>query len=639
MRTACLLLLLVMSGVGSVHAADCPDWSPEQARQELAALHDRLDGWNHAYRVDGHSSVSDAVYDQAERQLATWSRCFPEQAPASLVHLGDAGGRVGSPAAQTGLAKLPDAAAVEAWMRARGNRDLWVQPKADGVAVTLLYEHGRLRQVVSRGDGLRGSDWTALAQAIDAIPKQLPQAPARVVLQGELVWRLPGHVQAEDGGVNARSAVAGALARNTLDAATAAKIGLFVWDWPSGPADMPARLAGLAAMGFADSAALAQPVASLDEVKRWREQWYRQALPFAADGTVLRQGHRPSADTWQARPPDWAVAWKYPAASALAEVRAVNFTIGRSGRITPVLELAPVQLDDHRVQRVNVGSFKRWQALDIRPGDQVEVALAGLTIPRLQAVAWKYPAASALAEVRAVDFTVGRSGRITPVLELAPVQLDDHRVQRVSVGSFKRWQALDIRPGDQVEVALAGLTIPRLQSVAWRAAQRAAVDAPDPARYGPLSCWQATPGCEQQFQARLAWLGGKQGLRLPGVSVGTWQALTDAGVVRGLLDWLTLTPTQLAAVPGLGASRSAALAQAFADARGRPFGDWLHALGAPDDAADAGEDWAALAALGEGDWRARGASAAHARQLTAFFAHLEVQALAGQLRTAGVQGF
>ncbi|MEY2168460.1 MULTISPECIES: NAD-dependent DNA ligase LigB [unclassified Rhodanobacter] len=560
MRTACLLLLLVMSGAGLVHAADCPDWSPEQARRELAALHDRLDGWNHAYRVDGHSSVSDAVYDQAEQQLATWSRCFPEQAPAPLAHLGDAGGRVGSPVAQTGLAKLPDAAAVEAWMRARGNRDLWVQPKADGVAVTLLYEHGRLRQAVSRGDGLHGSDWTALAQAIDAIPKQLLQAPARVVLQGELVWRLPGHVQAKDGGVNARSAVAGALARNTLDAATAAKIGLFVWDWPSGPADMPARLAGLATMGFADSAALAQPVASLDEARRWREQWYRQALPFAADGTVLRQGHRPSADTWQARPPDWAVAWKYPAASALAEVRAVNFTIGRSGRITPVLELAPVQLDDHRVQRV-------------------------------------------------------------------------------SVGSFKRWQALDIRPGDQVEVALAGLTIPRLQSVAWRAAQRAAVDAPDLARYGPLSCWQATPGCEQQFQARLAWLGGKQGLRLPGVSVGTWQALADAGVVRGLLDWLTLTPTQLAAVPGLGASRSAALAQAFADARGRPFGDWLHALGAPDDAADAGEDWATLAALGEGDWRARGASAARARQLAVFFAHPEVQALAGQLRTAGVQGF
>jgi len=551
---------IALSIAGVTRAADCPDWSPARARQELAALHDRLDGWNHAYRVEDQSPVSDAVYDQAMQRLAAWRRCFPAQAPAPLAHLADAGGRIRSPVAQTGLAKLPDAAAVGAWMHAHGDRDLWVQPKADGVAVTLLYVDGQLRQASSRGDGLHGSDWTALAQRIDAIPKRLPHAPARVVLQGELYWRLPGHVQADDGGANARSAVAGALARDTLDADSAAQIGLFVWDWPSGPADMPSRLAGLAVMGLADSVTYTRPVATLDDVKQWREQWYRHAMPFAADGTVLRQGHRPPAATWQAAPPDWAVAWKYPAASALAEVRAV-------------------------------------------------------------------------------DFTVGRSGRITPVLELDPVQLDDHRVQRVSVGSLKRWQQLDIRPGDQVEVALAGLTIPRLQSVAWRAAQRAAVDAPDLARYGPLSCWQATPGCEQQFQARLAWLGGKQGLRLPGVSVGTWQALADAGVVRGLLDWLTLTPTQLAAVPGLGASRSAALAQAFADARGRPFGDWLHALGAPDDAADAGEDWATLAALGEGDWRARGASAARARQLAVFFAHPEVQALAGQLRTAGVQGF
>ncbi|HEX8778211.1 MAG TPA: DNA ligase B, partial [Rhodanobacter sp.] len=189
MRMACPLLLLAMSGAGLVHAADCPDWPPGQARRELTDLHDRLESWNHAYRVDGRSPVSDAVYDQAEQQLAAWRQCFPEQAPAPLAHLGDAGGRSRSPVAQTGLAKLQGAAAVEAWMRARGNRDLWVQPKADGVAVTLLYEHGRLRRAVSRGDGVQGSDWTALAQSIAAIPGHLANAPARVVLQGELVWR------------------------------------------------------------------------------------------------------------------------------------------------------------------------------------------------------------------------------------------------------------------------------------------------------------------------------------------------------------------------------------------------------------------------------------------------------------------
>jgi DNA ligase (NAD+) len=546
---------------GNALAADCPGWSATQAKLELSALHDRLDGWNHAYRVTGQSPVDDAVYDQALQQFKRWRGCFPAQAPAELAHLADASGSVLSPVAQTGLAKLPDAASVAAWMRERGNRDLWVQPKADGVAVTLLYLDGHLQLAASRGDGLHGSDWTALAQRIDAIPKHLPHAPARVVLQGELYWRLPGHVQADDGGANARSAVAGALARDTLDTDTATQIGLFVWDWPSGPADMPARVAGLQAMGLADSAAYIRPVRTLDDVQQRREQWYRHGMPFAADGTVIRQGHRPAASTWRAAPPAWAVAWKYPAASALAEVRAV-------------------------------------------------------------------------------DFTVGRSGRITPVLELVPVQLDDHRVQRVSVGSLARWKQLDIRPGDQVEVVLAGLTIPRLQSVAWRTQERAAVNPPDPLAHDRGSCWQASPGCEQQFRARLLWLGGKQGLQMDGLGADTWQALIDAGLIHRLLDWMDLTPTQLSAVPGLGGTRGAALAKVFADARDRPFIRWLHALGMP--AGDLGRlpGWTALSVRGAADWQALdGIAAGRANQLVAFFSQPEVRAMAGRLHAAGVQGF
>lgn len=144
-----------------VHAQDCPAWSPVQARAELVSLHDRVDGWNRAYRAGGESPVDDAVYDQALQRYVQVSRCFPAQAPPALAHLANASGSVLSPAVQTGLAKLPDGAALAAWMQARGNRDLWVQPKADGVAVTLLYIDGRLIQATSRGDGLRGSDWTA----------------------------------------------------------------------------------------------------------------------------------------------------------------------------------------------------------------------------------------------------------------------------------------------------------------------------------------------------------------------------------------------------------------------------------------------------------------------------------------------
>ncbi|MCE5233233.1 MAG: NAD-dependent DNA ligase LigB [Mizugakiibacter sp.] len=544
----------------STAAADCPRWPPAQARVEMQALHDRLDAWNHAYRVEGRSPVDDAVYDQALARLAQWRACFPAQAPTVPAPLADASGNVRAPVVQTGLAKLPDAAALAAWMRARDTTDLWVQPKADGVAVTLLYVDGELRQAVSRGDGIHGSDWTAQAQRIGAIPKRLPHAPPRVVLQGELVWRLPGHVQARDGGAGARAAVAGALARDALDAATAARIGLFVWDWPSGPDTMRERLAGLAAMGFADSVAYTQPAPDLDAVRRWREAWYRRAMPFAADGTVVRQGRRPPARDWRAAPPAWAVAWKYPPAQALAEVRAV-------------------------------------------------------------------------------EFTVGRSGRITPVLQLEPVQLDDRRIARVGVGSLRRWRRLDIRPGDQVEIALAGLTIPRLQGVVWRAQRRVAVTPPDPRAHDALSCWRIAPGCERQFLARLVWLGGKRGLAIDGLGADGWQALVDAGRIRALLDWMTLTPAGLARVPGLGTARAATLARAFADARRRPFAVWLRALGVQDDAAAAAPDWATASARDADDWRAAGIGFARARRLVAFFRQPEVRALATQLRGAGVAGF
>ncbi|MEO7073093.1 MAG: NAD-dependent DNA ligase LigB [Rhodanobacter sp.] len=556
-----LLMVALFAATGAARSSDCPPWMPTQARQELIALTARVDAWNHAYRVQGQSPVDDAVYDQALRQLSRWRACFPEQAPPMPAHLGDAGGATRAPVVQTGLDKVPDAAALGQWMRVRGNTDLWVQPKADGVAVTLLYVNGRLRQAVSRGDGLRGSDWTAKATRIAAIPQRLTHAPPRVVLQGELYWRLPDHVQARDGGANARSAVAGALARSTLDAATAQRIGLFVWDWPDGSADIAQRLAGLRRMGLQDSASLTQPVSSVAEVQRWRERWYRHALPFAADGTVVRQGHRPPARSWRAQPPAWAVAWKYPAASALAQVRAVTFT-------------------------------------------------------------------------------VGRSGRITPVLELRPVQLDDHRVQRVSVGSLRRWQQMDIRPGDQVEVVLAGLTVPRLQSVAWRAERRVAVTAPDQRAHHAWSCWQATAGCEQQFLARLQWLGGKQGLQLDGVSRDTWQALIDAGAVRDLLDWMDLTQQRLSQIPQLTPARARLLAQAVAVARQRPPVQWLMALGAPAEVKLGADDWRTLSARSVTQWqRIDGVTAASASRVAKFLSHPLVRAQAARLHAAKVQGF
>jgi DNA ligase (NAD+) len=541
-----------------VHAA-CPDRRVEQVKPELDAWRKQLNEWNRVYRAEGRSPIDDEVYDQVLQRYETLRECFPGLANKP-EQSGDTGGARAA-VAQTGLQKLADIDAVAVWMQARDKGDLWVQPKADGVALTLLYIDGELHSAISRGDGIRGSDWTQQVKRMATVPARLKQAPARVVLQGELIWRLPAHTQASAGGVGARAKVAGALARGDMDVDTAARIELFVWDWPDGPAEMQARLRGLAAMGFGDSAALTQRVRTPQDVAKWREHWYRTALPFATDGIVIRQGHRPLASTWTAAPPAWAVAWKYPPAKVVATVTGV-------------------------------------------------------------------------------DFRQGRSGRVDAVLQLEPIALDDRTVRRVLLGSLSRWKALDVRPGDQVAVTLAGLTIPRFDGVVVRAPQRIDVPMPPPRQHDALACWEPVVGCEKQFLARLMWLSGKQGVTIDGMGERNWQTLIDAGLVHGLLDWMSLTSSQLRAVPGIGRARAAAWVDAFERAKRRDFAIWLRALGMPP-AGDIGlANWRAGAAMAEQAWQQYpGVGQVRARQLKAFFAHPQVQLLAEQLHEAAVDGF
>ncbi|WP_254275985.1 NAD-dependent DNA ligase LigB [Halomonas sp. 3H] len=550
---ALLLLSLLLPPPALADACPAP-LSPEA----IHTLVERLAEWDDAYYRRGESLVSDDVYDQARERLARWRRCHPGRVPA-LPPPGHPGGDVAHPVPQTGLAKLADEGAVSRWLARRS--DAWLQPKVDGVAVTLVYRRGVLVRAISRGDGRRGQEWTARVRRLPAVPERLPEA-RDAVLQGELHLRLARHVQAESGGVGARSEVAGRLARQALEDEAAAEIGLFVWDWPDGPREMTERLEGLAELGFAESAALTRPVATLEEVARQRDAWFRGPLPFATDGVVLRQASRPPGEAWKAEPPTWAVAWKHP--------------------------------------------------------------------PR-----------EALAEVRGVEFRVGRTGRITPLLHLVPVELDRRTIRRVGVGSLARWASLDIRPGDHVIIALAGLTIPRLEGVAWRAAERPELAPPDPEAFHALSCWRPSPGCEGQFLERLAWLSGSEGLALSGVGPGTWQALVEAGLVAGLLDGLALDAASLQAAHGIGPQRAASLGDAFATARSRPFTAWLAALGAPPGHATAdAATWEALAERSLHQWREQpGVGPERAAALIDFFTHPEVAALAARLGEWGVDGF
>lgn len=557
LATLRLFSVVLLSFTPLIAYSACPDWSTDKAQIEVSALQQQIDQWDDAYHREGRSLIADELYDQSRLRLTEWRQCF--QQPAAPEPLRSASGSIAHPIAHTGLDKLHQAAAVQAWLKDR--QDVWAQPKVDGVAVTLIYRRGLLQQAISRGDGISGQDWTASAQRIAAIPQQLTQ-PRDLLVQGELYWRLNQHVQASAGSVNARATVAGLMSRKSLSTEQASGIGLFVWDWPQGPANLPERTAALATLGFATTAPFSQAIANLEEAQQWREHWYRSPLPFATDGIVLRQSQRPPAERWQASAPYWAVAWKYPFARALAEVRKVNFK-------------------------------------------------------------------------------VGRSGHITPVLELSPVRLDDREIKRVSAGSLKRWQTLDIRPGDHVAISLAGLTIPRLDSVVLRTTERAALEIPDTRDFHALSCWQPTPGCESQFLARLTWLSGKQGLALQNVGRGTWEKLLETGRLNNLLDWLTLDEPELANIAGFGERSSARLINSFHSARQRPFTQWLKALGLPPTGqAQLADSWQALAQRDTEQWQAEaGIGPGRAAQLSAFFRDPQVLALSDTLHAAGIDGF
>ncbi|MFI0489437.1 MAG: NAD-dependent DNA ligase LigB [Yersinia sp. (in: enterobacteria)] len=538
-------------------ASGCPEWSSDRIALEINSLEKQLDKWDVAYHQQGNNLIADDVYDQLQAKLKLWQSChLPSDKQKHKPIPGK--GQFLHPVAHTGLKKIKDETALARWML--GRKNLWIQPKVDGVAVTLVYVNGKLTQLISRGNGLKGQDWTDKAAFITAIPQFVAVAPPLLILQGELFLQMEDHQQAQSGGVNARASVAGALMRKS-SSPLLPQLGIFIWAWPDGPKSMVKKGRILRIMGFPLTAEYSKPVTLSMDVIKWRQFWLQTPLPFVTDGIVIRQEAEPAGRYWQATPGSWSIAWKYPPQQQLTEVENIHFTIGRTGKISVVLQVSPIKIDDKWIRRVNVGSIARWK-------------------------------------------------------------------QR------------DITLGDQVTIALAGQGIPRLENVIWRATQRDSVSPPDWHQFHQWSCFRPLPQtCEAQFLSRLIWLSGPQGLNIKNVSGGLWQKLIQHGLVDDLVGWLSLTTEQIADIPGIGRGRAENIYQQFQQTRQKPFSYWLQALGFPIKGLN-DTQWQILLERSMAEWTSiAGIGQTRARQIKHFLHHPEVQIMSDFLAKQHIAGF
>ncbi|EFB4674967.1 NAD-dependent DNA ligase LigB [Escherichia coli] len=383
MKVWMAILISILCWQSSAWAV-CPAWSPARAQEEISRLQQQIKQWDDDYWKEGKSEVEDGVYDQLSARLTQWQRCFGNE--TRDVMMPPLNGAVMHPVAHTGVRKMADKNALSLWMRERS--DLWVQPKVDGVAVTLVYRDGKLNKAISRGNGLKGEDWTQKVRLISAVPQTVSGPLANSTLQGEIFLKRKGHIQQQMGGINARAKVAGLMMRQG-NSDTLNSLAVFVWAWPDGPHLMTDRLKDLATAGFTLTQMYTRAVKNADEVAHVRNEWWKAKLPFVTDGVVVRAAKEPESRHWLPGQAEWLVAWKYQPVAQVAEVKAIQFAVGKSGKISVVASLVPVMLDDKKVQRVNIGSVRRWQGWDIAPGDQILVSLAGQGIPRIDDVVWR----------------------------------------------------------------------------------------------------------------------------------------------------------------------------------------------------------------------------------------------------------
>jgi DNA ligase (NAD+) len=273
-----------------------------------------------------------------------------------------------------------------------------VEPKVDGLAISLLYEDGQLVRGATRGNGEIGEDVTHNLRTVGSIPLSIEDAPRRVEVRGEIYISLADFEavnlrRAEQGlstFMNPRNSAAGAIRQ--LDPRQSAERPLSMWAYGVGVTDGLAltshweAIEWLRAHGFRvnpDVAKLASDAEVIEHCRTWEER--RGQLAFEIDGAVVKVNDYELQRRLGAvgRDPRWAIAWKFPPTTAVTRLLAVHWNVGKFGSLHPFAELEPVHVGGVTVKQATLHNEEDLERKDVRPGDDVIVLRAGDVIPQV----------------------------------------------------------------------------------------------------------------------------------------------------------------------------------------------------------------------------------------------------------------
>ncbi|TNE89251.1 MAG: NAD-dependent DNA ligase LigA [Deltaproteobacteria bacterium] len=389
----------------------------EQAAQRVEKLVPELIRHNRLYHVEATPEIDDRSYDLLYRELELLESRFPDlvRDDSPTLRVGDEPVPELTPFAhRTPMLSLSNAFSADELrdFDARLKRILGdgapehitysVEPKLDGLALNLVYEHGELIAGGTRGDGSIGEDVTHNVRTIRAIPERLAGEglPSRISIRGEVFFPLDGFLRMNDirsqrgdkPFENPRNAAAGTLRQ--LDPRVAAERPLTFLAYALGevegalmPGTHTAQIATVGAWGMPVNHALNRTVegieAVIDAIAELGEK--RETLPYEIDGAVVKVDNLAQQDElgFVTRSPRWAIAFKYPPPRVHTVLENVGFQVGRTGAITPVAWLAPARVGGVTVSRATLHNEDQVRRLDLRVGDTVAIERSGDVIPKV----------------------------------------------------------------------------------------------------------------------------------------------------------------------------------------------------------------------------------------------------------------